>query len=141
MAVLNNSFDIGSLFSGIGDAAQKIRGAIINDIPAEKQAELQAKYAELEQQLALAQAQINQAEAVNTNIFISGWRPLAGWICDFGLALSVLRIIAVPVCKVFWPEIIIPEIDTGTVVTLLMSMLGLGTMRTMEKIQGAQGNH
>lgn len=49
MEAMNNRFDIDSLFSGIDNAAQKIWTAIISDIPAEKQAELQAKYAELEQ--------------------------------------------------------------------------------------------
>ena len=86
--------------------------------------------------LALGQIEVNKVEAASPNLFVSGWRPGVGWTCVAGLAYSVLgqpfsawvsliRHIPVP-----------PTDDTSTLITLLIGMLGLGGMRTVEKIQG-----
>jgi hypothetical protein len=34
-----------------------------------------------------AQSHINEIEAANPNLFVSGWRPAVGWVCVFGFAV------------------------------------------------------
>jgi len=82
--------------------------------------------------IALAQSNTNAIEAASTNLFKSGWRPFIGWVCGLGLAYQFLgRPILVGITAHDWPSL-----DMGTLLTLLGGMLGLGTLRTTEKLKG-----
>ena len=84
------------------------------------------------------QAEVNKVEAANPNVFVSGWRPFAGWVCGAGLAYTfILRPLLPWVVNLFGatvPEL--PAIDGDALMTLLFGMLGLGTLRSVEKIKG-----
>jgi hypothetical protein len=86
--------------------------------------------------MAKAQAAINQTEAANPNLFVSGWRPFVGWVCGLGLAYAFLiKPIASPLIQK-WSGVPMEALDVGTLLTLLFGMLGLGGMRTFEKMNG-----
>src|SRR5271157_3250320 len=131
------------LVGGIGDAAIKIRTAITGIDPA-KQAELHELVTQLEGQAMKSQSDINAVEAASKNLFVSGWRPGIGWVCVAAFALNYLLY---PLIN--WTCIIahvslaapLPQLDLTTMMPILLGLLGLGTMRTVEKINGAQGNH
>jgi hypothetical protein len=123
--------------------------AIIEKIIPDKQAAAAAKLKvlELEQQgelakleavkaLNIAQTEINKAEATNPNLFVSGWRPAIGWVSVSGVGYSfVLR----PLLSWIAPLVgldIPPPLDTAELFTLLMGMLGLGGLRTYERLNG-----
>lgn len=82
------------------------------------------------------QNDINKAEATNPNVFVSGWRPFIGWVCGTGLAM---QFIVGPF--VTWGAalnghpVAFPQLDMGTLLTLLLGMLGIGAMRTVEKLK------
>lgn len=86
--------------------------------------------------LAKAQTAVNAAEAANQNLFVAGWRPFIGWVCGSGLAY---QFIAAPLLT--WGSalaghaITAPSLDLGTLLNLLLGMLGLGAMRTVEKLK------
>lgn len=123
----------------------KIIDKIIPD-PAAK-AELQFKILKLNQdgefktidaELAIAQSQaaINLEEAKSDNLFKSGWRPAVGWVCVIGLLYTYLgqpllawygnaKGVGIP-----------PSLDLSDLLILLGGMLGLGTLRTTEKLKG-----
>ena len=93
-------------------------------------------------QLAQAQTKINEIEAASTNMFIAGWRPAVGWICGTGLLYAAVvnpigQFLAMTYFSYKGP---FPVLDTGTLVSVLVGMLGLGGMRTFEKLKGAEGN-
>jgi hypothetical protein len=134
--------DIGKIFSGFGTLLKDIRTAITGKAPLDptKQAELETKLVEMEmraqemeQALMLAQMRINEIEAANPRLFISGWRPATGWLCVTGLAWQVfvwpIWVWAAKLFNVPTP----PNVDVAVLVTLLIGMLGLGTLRTVEK--------
>jgi len=81
------------------------------------------------------QLDINKEEAANTNWFVAGWRPYIGWICGTGLGYQFL---IYPILIAFVPKIV--QLDMGTLTTLLLGMLGLGGLRTYEKITGKESN-
>ena len=106
------------------------------------------KLKELEQSGALAQIQVNTAEAGHESIFVAGWRPFIGWVCGFAFAYAYivqpfLIFIAWAVATIFGytlPLETLPELDMASLLGVLGGMLGLGWMRTQEKIAGANGN-
>jgi len=90
------------------------------------------------QQALLTQLEINKAEAASGSLFKGGWRPFVGWVCGIALLyhfiLSPLIIFGVTLTGVDIPPI--PEFDMGSLMTVLMGMLGLGGLRTYEKQKG-----
>ncbi len=139
-------FDItglGSLF----DLGGKIIDKIFPDKTQADQAKL--KMFELQQQgelqalqnefnLALEQLKINAIESAHPSVFVSGWRPAVGWVCVCAYAYNyVFMPLIVWTAKLFTPDVpTMIMLETGELTTLLFGMLGIGTLRTVEKIKG-----
>lgn len=124
----------------------KIIDKLIPDPAAKAAAQLQAlqlaqagEFKEIDTQLQrdLAQIAVNQAEATSPDFFRSGWRPFVGWICGVGLAVQFLvGPLATWAAGLAGHPLAFPPLDMGTLMTLLAGMLGLGTLRTAEKVKG-----
>ena len=88
------------------------------------------------QELAKGQLEVNKVEAASKSMFVAGWRPAVGWVCVLGMAMNF---IIVPLgnfgLSVADIQVVIPMIDTSQMMPVLMGMLGLGAMRTVEKVQ------
>lgn len=92
-----------------------------------------------ETDLAKGQIAVNQVEAASTRLFVAGWRPFIGWVCGGALAWDT---ISRPMITLGWvmagnvaPQL--PPLATEQIYGLLFGLLGLGAMRTVEKIKGA----
>ena len=91
------------------------------------------------QELAKGQMEINKTEAAHKSLFVAGWRPAIGWICGLGMASNFILIpMANFILALTGSVIVVPLLDTGEMMPVLMGMLGLGAMRTYEKKQGVQ---
>ena len=90
------------------------------------------------QQLALAQIEVNKAEAASGSIFKGGWSPAVGWVCALAFAYHfIIKDLVVFVCAASGVELPdLPEFDMGTLLTVLGGMLGIGGLRTYEKQKG-----
>ena len=90
-----------------------------------------------ELQQIMGQLEINKAEAANASVFVSGWRPFIGWICGIACAWNWIGISIAKVVAAFlqYPINLAPA-DLSEMMPVLMGMLGLGALRTVEKIQG-----
>ena len=84
-----------------------------------------------------AQTDINKEEAKSASIFVSGWRPAIGWVCALALfyqyLLKPLSIGILPTFGITAPPL--PGLDDN-LWQLMMGMLGMGGLRTFEKVQG-----
>lgn len=128
------------------DAALHIIDKIIPDPAAKAAAQLEllklqqaGEFKDIDAQLQMSQSQtdINKAEAANASVLVSGWRPMLGWCC---VAIFASNYIGVPLLAWLSPMFHIlppPRLDIGEVLPVLLGMLGLGSMRTAEKIKGA----
>lgn len=88
-------------------------------------------------EIAKMQLEVNKVEAGNRNIFVSGWRPFVGWTCATALFYHfMLRVIILDICTALGLNIVLTEFDMQSLSTILMSMLGLGGLRTYEKFKG-----
>jgi hypothetical protein len=85
----------------------------------------------------MGQIQTNTTEASNTNLFVSGWRPFVGWVCGTGVAYSfIVEPFAEFIAKIAGYTGAFPVLDMGNLMTLMMGMLGMGYLRTKEKLGG-----
>ena len=121
---------------GVGELAKDIRVALTGEIDAEKKAEIELKLLEFENGLLKAQAEVNKAEATHRSIFVAGWRPAIGWICALSIAYEFI-------IRPFWLwiaayyELPVPiHINTDSLFSLVLGMLGLAGFRTFEKLKG-----
>ena len=90
------------------------------------------------QQLALAQIEVNKAEAASGSFFKGGWRPFVGWVCAVAFAyhfvIQPLLIFIFSYIGIEPPDL--PEFQMNTLLTVLGGMLGIGSLRTYEKQKG-----
>lgn len=108
--------------SSLGEFAKDLREAIKGkEIDPDKMMEL-----------VKVQSEINKMEAQHRSIFVAGWRPFIGWIC--GIALAYNFIIRDLIAWVS-PDAMPPAIQMDQLITILLGMLGLGGLRTFEKIK------
>jgi len=149
---------IKGMAEGVGSLAKDIRAAITGpEMTAEQKTQIEMQLLMMESAAAKAaadfdtaqmqgQVDLNKIEAASDGLFKSGWRPAVGWICVAGLAVTFLFKPLLPwVCQVgaliVGRESIvppIPEIPMGDLLILLSGLLGLGTMRSVEKIKGTR---
>lgn len=136
------------LSSKLGVPAETVEQAVAGMTPADlvKMKELDYQFQEeMGRQgisLQLAQIDVNKTEAGSTNWFVAGWRPFIGWTC--GLALAYVAIVE-PMARFaaqVWFKYLgaFPVIDTTLTMQVLLGMLGLGAMRSLEKVKGAEQN-
>lgn len=121
--------------TGVGSIADFLGKVIDKVFPdANQAAKLKAELMLAEQsgelQTAMGQIGINLEEAKSTNWFVAGWRPFIGWVCGAGLAYSFLLY---PLLHVLIPTL--QTLDANTLLSCLGGLLGLGSLRTVEKIK------
>lgn len=86
--------------------------------------------------LAVGQLEINKAEASSGDPFSSRWRPFIGWVCGFGCAWNWIGLpIARFVMEAIGHPVALSPADLSDMMPLLLGMLGLGGLRTVEKIK------
>ena len=144
------------LISGLFSAAQSLIERFFPD--PEKQAEAQRALLQMQQNgelallasetdLAKLQIQVNVEEAKHANIFVSGWRPAVGWCCAAAFAYSyVLLPFAQFLVFTFGTTsmaeqlALAPKLELSEMMPVLFGMLGLGGLRTVEKVKNVEGN-
>ena len=88
-------------------------------------------------QLAKGQIETNKEQAKHPSLFVAGARPAIMWICALGLLTQFFIMpIAEWATAIWMPEITLPSLATGELMTLTLSLLGLGGMRSFEKSKG-----
>ena len=139
------------LLSGLFDLGKGLIDRLFPDPAAKAAAQLELLRMEqtgalaqlaAETDLAKLQIQTNIEEAKSTNWWVAGWRPAIGWVCGAGLAYAALvEPFARFAAKVWFGYTgDFPVIDTDLTLQILMGMLGLGAMRSVEKVKNAEGH-
>jgi hypothetical protein len=127
---------------GIFDSVLEIGSKVLDRVIPDANARLKAKE-ELEKalndqdfQIAIEQIKINSVEAQSDSFFKSGWRPSVGWICSiaFGLHFVILPLFNY-FFMLFGGQPILVPFQMDTLLTVLLGLLGMGTLRTVEKMK------
>ncbi len=117
-------------------AGLDLAGTVINKLWPDK---TEAERAQLAAAVSIVQGQleINKAEAGSASVFVSGWRPAIGWICGAACAWNW---IGLPVAKMglalMGQQLDLAPANLAEMMPVLLGMLGLGGLRTLEKVNG-----
>lgn len=121
--------------SGIGEAVSGADDILHMFFPDKTKEEI----AKMSQAFAIIQGQIdtNKAEAAQPGLH---FRDGAGWVCVFAFALSALKAPIEWACMLAGHPVTLPPIDTSETSSMLVALLGLGTMHaaqvTIAKVGG-----
>ena len=122
--------------TGLG-AVSDLASTVINKIWPDKSAAEQ-------QQLAAAvlivqgQLDINKVEAASPSVWTSGWRPFIGWVCGTACAWNWIGISVISsMCEIMRNPVVLQKADVSEMMPVLLGLLGLGALRTYEKVKGA----
>ena len=133
---------IGKLF---GSSTIKAVGNIVDELYTSEEEKAAAKLAikQVEAELKKRQMDINLADAQSKAGGISGaiqriWRPLIGFGCALAIMFEyVLKPFLMFFLATFHIETLpLPEMDMGTLMPLVMALLGMGAIRSYEKVKG-----
>jgi len=127
---------LGDLINGVKDLVSEV----VVDKDKRDQVNLELKKLEDNAQARLdaqvtGQLEVNKVEAASGSVFVAGWRPFVGWVGGFGLAMQsiILPLLAQITGRMY-------EMNTELLIMALGSMLGIGGMRTFEKVKGVSTN-
>ena len=129
---------LGSLLGG-KDGALKQVASVIDSLHTSEEEKLDKKILmqRIQQKLAEKQLDVNVKEAGHRSIFVSGWRPFIGWCGGFALAFEFILSPAVEwYSKFAGLNLTAPEIQTGPLLAIVTSMLGVAGLRSFEKSKG-----
>lgn len=108
------------------------------NVAAEKKLDLLRLQQSGDLQITSQQSEINKIEAGSASVFVSGWRPFIGWVCGIACAWNW---IGLPIMRAVlaWHQIPfnLQSADITEMLPVLLGMLGLGGMRTIERLNGA----
>ncbi len=128
---------------GVGNSPDAVTQALRTDPKAlakvvmlEQSDAMRLALTKLEEQA--SQVRVDELEAKSSSIFVSGWRPAVGWVCvtAFGVAYVLEPLVAWGAALAH-ATVSLPALDLSTMMPVLLGMLGLGGLRTAEKIKGS----
>ena len=128
----------GLLGGGQGGALKTI-SKVIDDLHTSDEEKLDKKILmqRIQQKLAEKQLDVNAKEAGHRSIFVSGWRPFIGWCGGFALAFEFILSPGIEwYSKFAGLNLTAPEIQTGPLLAIVTSMLGVAGLRSFEKSKG-----
>ena len=129
---------IGSLLGG-KDGALKQISSVIDSIHTSEEEKLDKKILmqRIQQKLAEKQLDVNAKEAGHRSVFVSGWRPAIGWMGALALGFEFILSPGIEwYSKFAGLNLIAPEIQTGPLLAIVTSMLGVAGLRSFEKSKG-----
>lgn len=143
---------IGAALPSIADTAKVLVERLVPDPKAGAQAEIEQALAAREvaivnatMEIAKAQTQVNLVEAQGNDRFSARWRPSVGWICAAGCGYQFVlapvltwstNLVGVIIGAQIPPA---PMLSINDLMVVLTGILGLGALRTTERVQGVPG--
>lgn len=133
-----NLLGIGTIIESVGKVASDL---VTTD---KERLEIALREKEIDQRVDLAQIEVNREEARHESVFVSGWRPAVGWTCVSALAYQFL---VYPILTWLWVSLqaanVVPSnlpppplLDLEALLIVLGGILGIGGLRTVEKVRG-----
>ena len=123
----------------LGGSGLKEIANLVDDVFTSDEERIQAKITleKISANLKIKQMEVNKSEAGHRSLFIAGWRPALGWISALSIGYVYLfQPFIVMYLRITGNDIELPNLDLSQLMPLVLGMLGLGGLRSMEKIRG-----
>jgi hypothetical protein len=130
---------ISTLISSILPVAGEVIDRIVPDKNAQASAKRELEKALIDAEVAglIGQLEINKIEAASRTPFVSAWRPFIGWTCGAAMAYAyVVQPLLTFILGQTGYLIVLPSVELGEMMPVLLGLLGLGGMRSFEKYKG-----
>lgn len=134
------AFPLLALLPSLLEIGSKVIDRVVPDKEAADKAkrEMAAEMQSQEFAIMLAQIEVNKEEAKSQSTFVAGWRPAVGWVGAIafgyvGILEPLLRFVS---SVAFGYTGAFPTIDTNLTIQVLFGILGLGAMRSYDKVTG-----
>jgi hypothetical protein len=130
-------FGIDDAIAAVGKLADDVVTRIWPDATEVEKAKIAQVASEMQAQtnLVLEQLKINEVEAASPHWFVAAWRPAIGWVGVLTLLYSGIGISIATYIGAFWGIPPLPMIDPTVATNILYGLLGIGGMRTVEKVK------
>lgn len=121
---------------------EPIVGRLVGMIPdpaarEREKAQAMAAIMAMAQSMDAGQLDVNRTEAASGRLFVAGWRPFVGWVCAAGVAWNWIGLpVALFVLAAAGRSVDLRPADLSEMLPLLFGLLGMGGMRTVEKLNG-----
>jgi len=132
-----------SLFSSTAAKPIEAVGNVLDGLFTSDEEELTLENVKLRlaQKPILAQVELNKVEAGHRSVFVAGWRPFIGWVCGVGLGFYFIPQYAL--AAYIWTKLVLASgelapypVTADGLMELVLAMLGMGALRTVEKMTG-----
>jgi len=120
--------------TGVSEVAELARDVIDKIFP-DKSEQERIQLAQISTIIS-GQLDANKVEASSSSLFVSGWRPFIGWVCGVGFAIQSLGPLLEWLAMLFSHTVKFPVMDLSEMMPLLIGMLGLGGLRSYDKVKG-----
>ncbi len=130
---------LSNLFGGPTIDAVSAVGNVVDQLftSDEEKAQAAILMEKISQKPQILQSEINRIEAGHRSLFVAGWRPFIGWVCGVGFLWAfLLHPLFEWIVALRGLDIIAPGIVTDNMMELVLALLGLGTLRSVEKMSG-----
>ena len=130
---------LGGLLGGGKDGALATISKVVDELHTSEEEKLDKKILmqRLQQKLAEKQLDVNAKEASHRSVFVAGWRPAIGWCGAMALFFAFILSPCIEwYAKFSGIDIVPPAIETGPLLAIVTSMLGVAGMRSFEKAKG-----
>lgn len=137
---------IGSILGGLFDPIKDIVSEVVVDKDKRDQINLELRRLEDQAQARLdaqvsGQIEVNKVEAASGSVFVAGWRPAIGWVGATALGWSFVLAPAVQwIAQLMGSSVVIPDPNFEQLMPVIFAILGIGGMRTFEKVKGVSTN-
>jgi hypothetical protein len=130
-------FGIDDAIAAVSKLADDAITRIWPDATESEKAKIAQVTAEMQAQtnLVLEQLKINEVESASPHWFVAAWRPAVGWVGVLTLLYSGIGISIATYVGAFWGIPPLPMIDPTVATNILYGLLGIGGMRTVEKVK------
>ena len=130
---------LGGLLGGGKGGALATISKVVDELHTSEEEKLDKKILmqRLQQKLAEKQLDVNAKEASHRSVFVAGWRPAIGWCGAMALFFAFILSPCIEwYAKFSGVDIVPPAIETGPLLAIVTSMLGVAGMRSFEKAKG-----
>jgi hypothetical protein len=121
--------------------ATSLRSALTGELPPDLREKIKSALIQLDKIQLEGAISIQKAALATGSLFLAGWRPFLGWVCGISIAINFAILAVANVLSIWGIQMTLTQIGLSEAITLIVTLLGLGGMRSYEKRHKVNNDH